>query len=107
MSIRLRLTLLYSAIVALTVIAFSVALYVAQSESTLDAIRGELAERVYVAEVDSRPAGFIAVEMDRDAEAYFKLRMGHIPWIGTGLAVRGGAPGIRRRRQCLLLAAPP
>src|SRR5512144_157369 len=45
MSIRLRLTLLYSAIVALTVIAFSVALYVAQSESTLNAIRGELAQQ--------------------------------------------------------------
>jgi signal transduction histidine kinase len=45
MSIRLRLTLLYSAIVALTVIAFSAALYVAQSESTLNAIRGELAQQ--------------------------------------------------------------
>ena len=45
MSIRLRLTLLYSAIVALTVIAFSVALYVAQSESTLDPIRGELGQQ--------------------------------------------------------------
>src|SRR5439155_9390516 len=35
MSIRLRLTLLYSVIVALTVIAFGAALYVTQSELTL------------------------------------------------------------------------
>jgi signal transduction histidine kinase len=41
-SIRLRLTLLYSALVALTLIGFSTALYVAQSQSTLDAIKDGL-----------------------------------------------------------------
>ncbi|MBI5879355.1 MAG: HAMP domain-containing histidine kinase [Chloroflexi bacterium] len=45
MSIRLRLTLLYSAIVALTVIAFSTFLYVSQSELTLQAIRTTLARQ--------------------------------------------------------------
>ena len=45
MSIRLRLTLLYSVIVALTVIAFGAALYVTQSELTLSAIRTSLARQ--------------------------------------------------------------
>lgn len=41
-SIRLRLTLLYSAIVALTVIAFSIALYAMQSHATFDSIKSNL-----------------------------------------------------------------
>ncbi len=45
MSIRLRLTLLYSAIVALTVIAFSAALYVTQAQTTLDSIQTALARQ--------------------------------------------------------------
>ena len=43
MSIRLRLTLLYSAILALTLVAFSVAVYSIQSQSTLNEQKRELA----------------------------------------------------------------
>jgi signal transduction histidine kinase len=42
MSIRLRLTLLYSAILAFTLIAFSTILYVAQAHATYDSIRVSL-----------------------------------------------------------------
>jgi signal transduction histidine kinase len=42
MSIRLRLTLLYSAILALTLIAFGTILYVTQSRATFDSIRADL-----------------------------------------------------------------
>ena len=42
MSIRLRLTLLYSAILALTLIIFSVALYTIQARSTLDTLKRDL-----------------------------------------------------------------
>ena len=42
MSIRLRLTLLYIAILALTLITFSVMLYVIKSQATLDAIKSTL-----------------------------------------------------------------
>ena len=42
MSIRLRLTLLYTAILALTVIAFSSILYAAQSRSTYAGIKANL-----------------------------------------------------------------
>jgi len=45
MSIRLRLTLLYSAILALTLIAFSAMVYGIQSQSTLDAQKQMLAGR--------------------------------------------------------------
>ena len=45
MSIRLRLTLLYSAIVALTLVAFSTALYYAQSESTLATVKASIAQQ--------------------------------------------------------------
>lgn len=56
MSIRLRLTLLYSAIVALTVLAFSVALYTAQSQFTLDMIRDSLGRQTEtVANTGRRP----------------------------------------------------
>jgi len=41
-SIRLRLTLLYSAILALTLLAFSTALYVAQARLTYDSIKSNL-----------------------------------------------------------------
>jgi two-component system OmpR family sensor kinase len=46
MSIRLRLTLLYIAILALTLIAFSVGLYVIQSQATLEATKAALARQV-------------------------------------------------------------
>ena len=42
MSIRLRLTLLYSVILALTLIAFSTSLYVTQSRATYDGIKANL-----------------------------------------------------------------
>ena len=42
MSIRLRLTLLYSAILALTLIIFGAALYTIQARSTLDALKRDL-----------------------------------------------------------------
>lgn len=42
MSIRLRLSLLYTAILALTLIAFGVALYAIQSRHTLDVLRRDL-----------------------------------------------------------------
>jgi two-component system OmpR family sensor kinase len=42
MSIRLRLTLLYSAILTLTLVIFGVTLYMLQSESTLDTIKRDL-----------------------------------------------------------------
>ena len=42
MSIRLRLTLLYSGIVALTLIAFSTVVYTAVSSVTLNAEKGVL-----------------------------------------------------------------
>ncbi len=45
MSIRLRLTLLYSAILALTLLAFSTALYVAQERLTYDSIKANLARQ--------------------------------------------------------------
>ncbi len=45
MSIRLRLTLLYSTLLALTLIAFSTALYIAQSRTSLDTITTTLARQ--------------------------------------------------------------
>jgi two-component system OmpR family sensor kinase len=42
MSIRLRLTLLYSAILAVTLITFSMLLYVTQARATYDSIRSDL-----------------------------------------------------------------
>lgn len=45
MSIRLRLTILYSAIVGLTLIAFSTDLFVVQSESTLGTVRASIVQQ--------------------------------------------------------------
>ena len=42
MSIRLRLTLLYTGILALTLIIFGAALYTIQARSTLDALKRDL-----------------------------------------------------------------
>jgi two-component system, OmpR family, sensor kinase len=42
MSIRLRLTLLYSAILALTLFVFGIILYTIQSQSTLNSLKGDL-----------------------------------------------------------------
>ena len=46
MSIRLRLTLLYSAILALTLIAFSTILYVTQTQATYSSIKANLVRQV-------------------------------------------------------------
>ena len=45
MSIRLRLTLLYSAILAITLIAFSTILYLIQAQVSLDAVKSTLARQ--------------------------------------------------------------
>ncbi len=45
MSIRLRLTLLYSAILTLTLVVFSTALYVTQTRVTFDAVKATLARQ--------------------------------------------------------------
>ncbi len=45
MSIRLRLTLLYTAILAITVIAFSSILYIAQTQTTYAGIKANLARQ--------------------------------------------------------------
>ena len=42
MSIRLRLTLLYSAILALTLIVFGTALYTIQAQETMNSLRANL-----------------------------------------------------------------
>ena len=42
MSIRLRLTLLYTAILALTVIAFSTILFITQTRAIYDSIKADL-----------------------------------------------------------------
>jgi signal transduction histidine kinase len=55
MSIRLRLTLLYSAILALTLIVFSTILYVTQSHATYDSIKANLVRQ---AEGISNPRRF-------------------------------------------------
>lgn len=44
MSIRLRLTVLYSLILALTLVIFSIALYAAQAQYTLNLVRNDLAK---------------------------------------------------------------
>ena len=43
MSIRLRLTLIYTAILACTLIVFSLAIYTAQAQSTLRTLKADLA----------------------------------------------------------------
>ncbi|MBN1642213.1 MAG: HAMP domain-containing histidine kinase [Anaerolineae bacterium] len=60
MSIRLRLTVLYSAILALTLIAFGGLLYLVQSQSTLRLFRTDLAhtaQRTALAVAHGRPLG--------------------------------------------------
>ncbi len=42
MSIRLRLTLIYSAILAITLVLFGIALYSIQYQSTLNALKREM-----------------------------------------------------------------
>ena len=46
MSIRLRLTLLYTAILAVTLIAFSTTLYVTQTQATYNGIKANLMRQV-------------------------------------------------------------
>lgn len=55
MSIRLRLSLLYTAILALTVIAFSSILYAAQSQSTYADIKANLARQAAFFPVTGKP----------------------------------------------------
>ena len=58
MSIRLRLTLLYSAIVALTIFTFSSILYVTQSRAAFDSIRSDLARQAtFLANAGERRPG--------------------------------------------------
>ncbi len=54
MSIRLRLTLLYSVILALTLIAFSTILYATQSRTTYDSIKSDLVQQ---ASMTTNPGG--------------------------------------------------
>ena len=68
MSIRLRLTLLYSVILALTLIAFGTTLYVIQAKATLDAITTTLARQV---------------EGLANAERRFPRRSDETPFSGT------------------------
>ncbi len=56
MSIRLRLTLLYSAILAITVIAFGSFLYAAQSQATYDSIKANLIRQATFFPGGGRPA---------------------------------------------------
>jgi two-component system OmpR family sensor kinase len=69
-SIRLRLTLLYSAILALTLILFSTVLYAAQSQYTLAIVQRDLAQT----------AGQIAMGWTR-LQRDFEWRM-PMPWMG-------------------------
>lgn len=70
MSIRLRLTLLYTAILALTLIVFSTVLYVTQSELTLGDIRNRLARQSadfvnYAQHPPDRPDGIAPPPMNQ------------------------------------------
>src|SRR5512136_2618412 len=56
-SIRLRLTLLYSLILALTLIAFSTVLYVTQSQATYNSIKANLQRQVEGVGSPRRPSG--------------------------------------------------
>jgi two-component system, OmpR family, sensor kinase len=71
-SIRLRLTLLYTAILALTLVAFSSILYVAQSRATYDSITANLVH---------------------EAEGYVRRQTGPFPAQGGGGPGTEGAPG--------------
>lgn len=58
MSIRLRLTLFYSAILALTLIAFSITLYIIQTRATYGSIAANLIRQVdFYARRDEHPTG--------------------------------------------------
>ena len=57
MSIRLRLTLLYSLILALTLIAFSTVLYVTQSQATYNSIKANLQRQAEGVGSPRRPSG--------------------------------------------------
>jgi two-component system, OmpR family, sensor kinase len=54
MSIRLRLTLLYSVILAITVLVFSTILYLTQTQATFDAIKTTLARQAQVLALTER-----------------------------------------------------
>ena len=81
MSIRLRLTLLYSAILALTLIVLGVVLYVTVSRVTLNTLQKTLVESAQTI-VYSRPQGFEHADNDRRRlaapEIYFQVRVSSI-----------------------------
>lgn len=65
MAIRLRLTLVYSTILVLVVVLFSLVLYASQSQSTLAAVEGEL-QRLYFR--NSAPVAVEDEQRDREGE---------------------------------------
>ena len=88
MSIRLRLTLLYSTILALTLIIFSTVLYVAQSQYTLDIVERDLektAEQIAI--------GWTRLQRD------FEWRK-PLPWVGPeGDRYRDALQPLMRERR--------
>ena len=64
MTIRLRLTLLYSLILALTLIVFGISLYTFQSQDTLNSLKQDLIVKSnkFIAPLQRAPLGFIAHE---------------------------------------------
>jgi len=81
MSIRLRLTLLYSIILALTLVIFSIALYATQAQYTLNLVRNDLAKA-------AEPIGIGLTHAQRNFEWPMP-----IPWI----AQREGPEGDQAR----------
>jgi two-component system OmpR family sensor kinase len=110
MSIRLRLTVLYSAILALTLIAFGTMLYITQSQATFDTIQSALErqalefanrERRYPRHYDTAPAVTLLPgrwTQTRSADGMVIGRTGDLgdtslPLSNAGLkAVQGGTP---------------
>ena len=69
MSIRLRLTLLYTFILTLTLLIFGVALYSVQAQDTLNALNKEILVRLQ--------EGGLAVVSGTTLEGRYVLRVGH------------------------------
>ncbi len=66
-----------------------------------NSIKGEVAEHVYVAEVEGVAVGFITLEMDHQIEECFGTKMGHIPLIGTNPEYRGRHIGLQLTNYAL------
>jgi ribosomal protein S18 acetylase RimI-like enzyme len=60
-----------------------------------NSIRGKVADHVFVADHQGQAVGFITLEMDKDAQDYFGIKIGHIPLIGTDPAFRGRHIGLQ------------